>query len=171
MRIGSNRHRIREGTPRQIEERSVTARRSASINAIACAMAWFVMAAGVPSQAVGKHTVTGLNEQLKSRHLETTRSYSAFEAVGVADEGKHALKVQQSDPLADVKIAEQVKAAVRRDPDVRTVDVVVFVSGGVVTLSGTVSTPHQRSQAEKLASQVEGVTAVVNKIKVSSVRP
>lgn len=83
-------------------------------------------------------------------------------------------KVQQPDllpdvTLADVKIAAQVKAAVRRDLDVRTVDVLVFVSSGVVTLSGTVSAPLQRAKAEQLASEVEGVTAVVNHIAVSSV--
>lgn len=64
-----------------------------------------------------------------------------------------------------------VKAAVRRDPDVRTVDVVIFVSGGIVTLSGPVSTSHQRSRAEQLASEVEGVTAVVNEIVVSNGGP
>ncbi|WP_447987158.1 BON domain-containing protein [Nitrospira sp. Nam74] len=42
---------------------------------------------------------------------------------------------------------------------------------GVVTLRATVSTSHQRSRAEQLASEVEGVTAVVNEIVVSNVRP
>ncbi len=171
MRFMENIRKIREKTRRQIEDGPVTVRRSASIKAIACAMAWSIMTAGVSGQAGENHPVAMFEEQPGPRHLEIDRAYSTFEAAGVAEERKHALKVQQSDPLADAKIAEQVKAVVRRDPDVRTVDVVVFVSGGVVTLSGTVSTPHQRSQAEQLASQVEGVTAVVNKINVSSVRP
>lgn len=120
-----------------------------SVKVVAYTMAWSIVTAGVSSQ---------------------------FDAVGVAEENaKDGPKVQQSDlladHLADVKIAEQVKAVVRRDPDVRTVDVVVFVRGGVVTLSGTVSTAHQRSQAEQLASRVEGVAAVVNKIAVSNISP
>jgi hypothetical protein len=145
----------------------VTVQRFASIKAIACTMAWLVMTAGMLSQAGA-----ALNEHPEPRHREITLAYSALDAIHVAEERpKGALKVQQSDPLADAKIAERVKAAVRRDPDVRTVDVVVFVSDGIVTLTGIVSTPHQRSQAEQVASEVEGVTAVVNHIAVSNVRP
>lgn len=148
MSFVENNQAIQEGTRLQIEMGTVQWR-SASVKVVAYTMAWSIVAAGVSSQ---------------------------FDAVAVAEEKANSvLKVQQSDRLADrladVRIAERVKAAVRRDPDVRTVDVVVFVRGGVVTLSGTVSTPHEKSQAEQLASQVEGVTAVVNEIAVSNISP
>lgn len=148
MSFVENSQAILEGMRPQIEKGTVQWR-SASVKVVAYTMAWSIVTAGVSSQ---------------------------FDAVGLAEENaKDGPKVQQSDlladRLADVRIAEQVKAVVRRDPDVRTVDVVVFVRGGVVTLSGTVSTAHQRSQAEQLASRVEGVAAVVNKIAVSNISP
>ncbi len=142
------------------------------IEAVACAMIWSVMAAEVPGEFRQHYPDARLDEQHTSPHLEITRAYSMFDGDGVTEERtKDMLKVQQSAPLADAKIAEEVKAAVRRDPDVRTVDVVVFVSRGVGTLSGTVSTAQQKSRAEQLASQVEDVAAVVNKITVSDVHP
>jgi hypothetical protein len=156
---------------------AVTVRKSASIKVVACMMAWSMITAWGLSQGGEFHAAAVLNEQPEPHHRETTRAYNIFEAVGVAEaRAKDVRKVQQSDllpdaGLADVKIAEQVKAVVRRDPDVRTVDVVIYVSRGVVTLTGIVSTPDQKSRAEQLASEVEGVTAVVNHIAVSDVRP
>jgi hypothetical protein len=146
----------------QIDEGPVTVRKSASIKAVACTEAWVIMTAGVQSHGGEIHAVAALNKQPEPHHREITRAYNTFESVGITEEqAKNVLKVQQSTSptdgkLADAKIADQVKAAVRRDPDVRTVDVVVLVSGGVVTLSGTVTAPHQRSQAENLASEVDG---------------
>ncbi|PYX91004.1 MAG: hypothetical protein DMG67_11505 [Acidobacteria bacterium] len=37
---------------------------------------------------------------------------------------------------------------------------------GVLTLSGTVDTPQQRAQAEKIATSVPNVEQVVNEVKV-----
>ena len=145
MSFVENSQEIQDGTRRQIEEKGTVRWRSAFVKVAAYTTAWSIVAAGVSSQ---------------------------FDAVGFTEEKtQDVLNVQQSDRLADVRIAEQVKAAVRRDPDVRTVDVVIFVSDGAVTLSGTVLTPHQKSQAEQLASQVEGVVAVVNHITVSDGKP
>jgi len=41
------------------------------------------------------------------------------------------------------------------------------VSGGVVTLTGTVSTQAKRELAEKVAREVSGVVRVNNKLKVA----
>lgn len=139
---------------------------------LASVMAWSMTVAGARGQTSEIDAIVTLDDGSEHRHRQITRAYHIIEDIRAAEaRAKDGITVQQSDRLADMKLAEQVKAAVRRDPDVRTVDVVVFVSKGVITLSGTVSTPHQRSQAEKLASEVEGITAVVNHIAVSSVRP
>lgn len=143
-------------------------RRSVYMKAVAYAMAWLIMALGVPGYTGDTHAVTTLNEQFAPRHVEITYAYNTIDVVyPKSGPSKSVLNIQQSDSLADMKIAEQVKAAVRRDPEVRTLDVVVFVSGGVVTMSGMVSTAQQKSRAEKLASEVRGVTAVINHIEVS----
>lgn len=149
-----------------------TMRRPAYFKTVACMAAWFMMTMTVLGQAGEIHADGTLSKQAELDRVELMRASSLFNAVGVAGERvKDVVQVQQSEAIADARIADKVKTAVRRDPEVRTVDVVVLVSGGVVTLSGTVSTSHQRARAEQLASEVEGVTAVVNHIAVSNVRP
>ncbi|HJU42521.1 MAG TPA: BON domain-containing protein, partial [Vicinamibacterales bacterium] len=46
-------------------------------------------------------------------------------------------------------------------------DIVVQVSSGVVTLSGTVSSREQKRRAEDVAERVSGVKDVTNQLRVS----
>lgn len=88
MSFVENSQEIQDGTRRQIEEKGTVRWRSAFVKVAAYTMAWSIVAAGVSSQ---------------------------FDAVGFTEEKtQDVLNVQQSDRLADVRIAEQVKAAVRR---------------------------------------------------------
>jgi osmotically-inducible protein OsmY len=48
-------------------------------------------------------------------------------------------------------------------------DVRVHVDRGTATLTGTVRTPHERSEAETTVRQIAGVQAVVNRINVAQV--
>jgi len=61
-----------------------------------------------------------------------------------------------------VKVATKLqfnRALLREQIEVRTV-------GGVVTLSGTVSSHEHRALAERIASEVSGVVRVNNSLKV-----
>ena len=51
--------------------------------------------------------------------------------------------------------------------DLRDSTINVDVANGVVTLSGTVATPVQRTKAEQVAKSVEGVKSVKNLLKVT----
>lgn len=51
---------------------------------------------------------------------------------------------------------------------VNTVKVTVEAQGGVVTLSGTVPTASQKTQAEKAAKATNGVSSVKNNLAVAA---
>jgi osmotically-inducible protein OsmY len=69
----------------------------------------------------------------------------------------------QSDTLA-----VKVKAALKADPDLGGPSDAVNVTeaGGVTTLDGTAPTVQMRAKIAEFAMKVEGVTKLVNKIKV-----
>jgi osmotically-inducible protein OsmY len=69
--------------------------------------------------------------------------------------------------IDDTMITAKVKSALLADSTVKGMDINVDTAGGTVTLSGTAKSQAERSQAEALASSVEGVRNVVNRINVS----
>ena len=52
--------------------------------------------------------------------------------------------------------------------DLRDSTINVDVANGVVTLTGTVASPNQKTRAEAVAKSVEGVTSVKNMLKVTA---
>lgn len=68
--------------------------------------------------------------------------------------------------VADSSITARVKAKFTSDNDVKSRDISVETNEGVVYLTGRVQTTEERSEAERIASQTDGVKKVVNNIKV-----
>ena len=66
-------------------------------------------------------------------------------------------------------LAAKVKAALKADPDLAGQSDAVTVTGaaGVVTLEGTVPTVQLRARIGELAMKFEGVTKLVNKLKLA----
>lgn len=69
--------------------------------------------------------------------------------------------------IDDSAITAKVKSALLTDQSVKGMNIKVETDGGTVTLSGSVSTQVERTQAEAVAASVEGVKSVVNRISVS----
>lgn len=67
----------------------------------------------------------------------------------------------------DTAIQSEIDKRVSQDATLSTVAVTATVSGGKVTLSGTVDTPAIKSQVEKLVKAIKGVKSVDNQIVVS----
>ncbi|HEX6012017.1 MAG TPA: BON domain-containing protein [Geminicoccaceae bacterium] len=67
---------------------------------------------------------------------------------------------------SDQRIQEDVNDRLYDDPYVDASEIDVSVSGGEVTLSGTVDSRNARRRAESLAEQVSGVTHVQNNLRV-----
>lgn len=66
-------------------------------------------------------------------------------------------------------VAAKVKAALKADPDLGgpSEAVTATSAGGVVTLEGTVPTVQLRARIAEFVMKVEGVTKVVNKMKLA----
>ena len=66
----------------------------------------------------------------------------------------------------DAGITAKVKAAFVRDPAVSALDVKVETFKGMVQLSGFVNSQEEKSRAEQIARNVQGVQNVKNNISV-----
>jgi pectin methylesterase-like acyl-CoA thioesterase len=67
----------------------------------------------------------------------------------------------------DTALAARVKAALIAAPGLKSSAVDVDAANGIITLVGTTESPDKRELAEQLASNVEGVTSVRNRIVVA----
>ncbi|CAN5470968.1 hypothetical protein BH23ACI1_BH23ACI1_02690 [soil metagenome] len=74
------------------------------------------------------------------------------------------------DRMADGWITTKVQASYFLNTDIRGRDINVNTSNGVVTLNGTVQTDAERSEAEQIAREIDGVSRVVNNLKVGGPR-
>lgn len=67
----------------------------------------------------------------------------------------------------DAILSTNVRDALQADPDLRRYDIVVNAQGGTVTLLGSVRSNEERSKATTVAQRVQGVTTVVNELRVN----
>ena len=72
-----------------------------------------------------------------------------------------------AEPLTDAAITATVKTALLADPLSAGLKIDVDTKSAVVTMSGTVATPAEKTRAEEVAKNVPGVNSVVNDLKVS----
>ena len=118
-----------------------------------------------PTVAVenGVVTLTGTVDNLKAKRAA---EQDAKNTVGVW-RVKNLLKVRPAKPLADDKIAQNVKSAFLRDPVVDSYQIDAKARSGVITLTGTVDSFYEKAQAEDVASRANGVVTVRNNLAVS----
>jgi len=69
--------------------------------------------------------------------------------------------------VADSAITTNVKSKLAADTETSALKINVETNNGVVTLTGTVPTQAEKSQAEQIANNTEGVTRVINNITVT----
>ena len=79
-----------------------------------------------------------------------------------------AQQPEENKPVEDLQIQTAVLEAFNRSPDLGGKGIVVKVQEKMVTLSGTVDTPMQRSGAEQAAQAVDGVAGVINNLTVAN---
>jgi hypothetical protein len=78
---------------------------------------------------------------------------------------------EQSAHEANVKIAEEVSAALAEDPKTSASVIEVVYDRGVITLSGIVENEEAHTSAEEIARRHEGVVSVVNALEVRQESP
>jgi hyperosmotically inducible periplasmic protein len=90
---------------------------------------------------------------------------------GFAQKKDHNDAFVAGDP-AEAKIAQQVRHQLVMLPYYGVFDDLAFkVEGGTVTLMGAVTRPVLKSDAENVVKRIEGVTQVINEIKVLPLSP
>ncbi len=72
--------------------------------------------------------------------------------------------------IDDATITAKVKEAIFADSQLKVLQVTVDTSHGIVQLSGVVDAQTQESEALYVASHVDGVLAVTDKLSVKSVQ-
>jgi hyperosmotically inducible protein len=66
----------------------------------------------------------------------------------------------------DGEIRDRLQTLVEQDPDLREREIDVEVNNGVVTMTGGVRSPEEKTKAEQLARQLTGVRDVANGLDV-----
>jgi osmotically-inducible protein OsmY len=89
----------------------------------------------------------------------------AFEVIGVVNV-ENNLAVVPSEDIGDEIIAENIVTSLENNIFIDAEDITVNVSNNIVTLTGTVETLYEEDTAVEIASAVEGVIDVENKIAV-----
>lgn len=102
-----------------------------------------------------------------STYAETTATDSAKAAATSAGESVDKSINKVGDFMDDSTITARVKAALIDDKSIRSTDISVKTENKVVTLSGTVESAEQKSQAVSAAKGVEGVSSVSDKLAVA----
>lgn len=70
--------------------------------------------------------------------------------------------------MADASLTTKIKAKMALDDTIEALEIDVDTNGSTVTLTGTVDTEAQRQRALQLARETDGVTSVVDNLKVGS---
>lgn len=69
--------------------------------------------------------------------------------------------------MSDASLTTKIKAKMTLDDTIEAFDIDVDTNGSTVTLSGTVDTEAQRNRALQLARETDGVTSVIDRLRVS----
>lgn len=113
----------------------------------------------------GVVTLRGEVDNLKARRAAAN---VARNTVGVYSvENRLKVRTDADMDRTDVAIEQDVQTALTRDPFVDRYEITVDAIGGVVNLDGAVDSYFEKSQADDIASRVDGVLAVDNNLTVS----
>ena len=100
-----------------------------------------------------------------SGHIDTTRAREAGAAVG--EKAAEAAN-KAGELLSDSALTAKIKSKMALDDSVKARSIDVTTTDRVVTLSGTVRSVPEHDRALQLAKETDGVTRVIDRLKVSS---
>ena len=108
-----------------------------------------------------------LSEKLKDWRLDRESITNELARTGrVMRDKANAAGKAVSDATADGRVTAAIKAKYVRDPDLSALDIHVSTTDGVVTLSGTVSSPDLIGKAMEQALDTDGARQVISTIQV-----
>ena len=143
---------------------------------IAVAAIWFYSGSN-PHAQKAREDITGAASQTKefvqdkigASNLTLDDIKNEMSKTGeVIREKAHQAGAAISDATSDARITAAIKGKYVRDPDLSAVKISVSTSNGIVTLSGTASSPENIRKAIQLAMDTDGVHKVVSTLQVKS---
>jgi osmotically-inducible protein OsmY len=123
--------------------------------------------AGREIRTTAQNAGDALTDKLRSWKLDRENITNELARTGrvmrdKADAAGQALK----DATLDGRVTAAIKAKFVRDPDLSAWDIHVSTTDGVVTISGTVSTPELIGKAMGLALDTDGARQVISTLQV-----
>ena len=108
-----------------------------------------------------------IEEKLRTLKISTNDIKDELARTGTivrhkAEEAGHAI----ADATADARITAAIKARLLANRDLSSLGISVNTTGGIVTLSGSVSSPDQISKAMLVALETDGVQQVISTLQV-----
>jgi hyperosmotically inducible protein len=118
-------------------------------------------------ETAAKSARDAAQEELRALHLRSDDIKEELGRTGrvvrrAASDAGHAI----SDATADARITGAIKAKLVASRDLSALNISVNTTGGVVTLSGSVSSPDDVGKAIVLAMGTEGVREVISTLQV-----
>jgi len=108
-----------------------------------------------------------LEEKLRGFNLRTSDITNELARTGRVIREKASQAGQAiSDATVDARTTGAIKTKFLREPGLSSWDITVDTTGGVVTLSGSVSSPEHIGKAMALALDTEGVRQVISTLQV-----
>ena len=123
--------------------------------------------AGQEIKSTAQNAGNSLNDKLQSWHLDRDSITNELARTGkvIRDKANQAGKVIK-DATADARVTGAIKAKLVKDPDLSAWDIHVSTTDGVVTMSGSVSSPELIGKAMELALDTDGAQQVISTIQV-----
>jgi len=123
--------------------------------------------AGQEIKSTAQNAGDALGDKLRSGHLDRDSITNELAKTGrvIRDKTSEAGKAI-SDATADTRVTTAIKAKLVKDSDLSAWDIHVSTTDGVVTLSGTVSTPELIGKAMELALDTDGARQVISTLQV-----
>ena len=125
-----------------------------------------------PGYNVGEYGYGSGNTEMPERRTWDSRgdeSYNWGEHAGDERTGLHRGKGPKGYKRSDERIREEINERLSDDDHVDASEIVVSVSNGEVSLSGTVSDRASKRRAEYIVEEIAGVKDVENRIRIGPV--
>ena len=123
-------------------------------------------------EAQAKNAGEAIQSQLREWHLTGDDITNELNRTGrIIRDNAHKAGQAFTDATADARVTAAVKARLLREPDLSAWNISVATTDGVVTLSGSVSSPVQIGKAILLALQTDGARQVISTLLVKPTKP
>jgi osmotically-inducible protein OsmY len=102
----------------------------------------------------------------QAERLATRAAARASDAAGKIGDSANDAAGKLGDTVSDGALTAKIKSKMALDDHVEARDINVDTSDAIVTLTGEVRSTEQRDRALRLAGETEGVTKVVDRLRV-----